>query len=172
MGYVVKNILNDLIKEVVLNNLVQEEKQRELLDYIMNKLEEMPHLTEEKILIKSNLNLEAPESGETERSSSPIVFYQDDDIPELICNSESTTATKSILKPPRSPKCSSKVFRINVVPEVREIDEDDFKVEEPKPKEIEEKSSTLAITMLEPEKPAVSVPILSPAPRKRNWAKV
>ena len=169
----IKNILNDLIKEVVLNNLVQEEKQRELLDYIMNKLEEMPQLTEEKLLIKSNL-----ETAETERSSSPIVFYQDDDIPELLCSSVPTTTTKSILKTPGSPKSPSKIFRINVVPEVREIVEDDYKVEleeqeeEPQTEETEGKRSSPAVTEPQSEQPAASVPTLAPAPRKRSWAKV
>ena len=169
----IKNILNDLIKEVVLNNLVQEEKQRELLDYIMNKLEEMPQLTEEKLLIKSNL-----ETAETERSSSPIVFYQDDDIPELLCSSVPTTTTKSILKTPGSPKSPSKIFRINVVPEVREIVEDDYKVEleeqeeEPQTEETGGERSSPAVTEPQSEQPAASVPTLAPAPRKRSWAKV
>ena len=172
----IKNILNDLIKEVVLNNLVQEEKQRELLDYIMNKLEEMPKLTEDsedKILIKTKLEVE---TAETERSSSPIVFYQDDDIPELICSSDSTICTKSILKPPRSPRISSKIIRINTVPEVREIesDSDDDKVEEPQPEETEEKSSPPAGTESEPKQPSAASAnlILAPTPRKRSWAKV
>ena len=118
----IKNILNDLIKEVVLNNLVQEEKQRELLDYIMKKLSEMPQLTEESMV----LNNMSASPADQERSSSPIVFYQDDDIPELICHSDDSeclsSKTKSILKPPRSPKISQNRIRINIVPEVREIE--------------------------------------------------
>ena len=118
----IKNILNDLIKEVVLNNLVQEEKQRELLDYIMKKLQEMPQLTEENMV----LNNMSASPADQERSSSPIVFYQDDDIPELICHSDDSeclsSKTKSILKPPRSPKISQNRIRINIVPEVREIE--------------------------------------------------
>ena len=176
----IKIILNDLIKEVVLNNLVQEEKQRELLDYIMNKLEEMPQLTEENILTKPKIEVE---SAEIERSSSPIVFYQDDDIPELLCSSDSTMTTKSILKTPGSPKSPSKIFRINVVPEVREIDEDEFKVEEEEEEkeepqtrrdETDAKISSPAVTESEsqPQQPAVSVPTLAPNPRKRSWAKV
>ena len=197
----IKTILNDLIKEVVLNNLVQEEKQRELMSYIMKRVEESPQLTEEKFSINDNVNIDPPD-----RPSSPIVFYQDDDIPQLICDQDDTEClkTKSILKPPRSPKMSSKMIRINFVPEVREIERNpEQEDEEP------EESMTLSLTK-EPmrlsvveeieERPTLSMvketdesrslvekteeslstveetekerPTPAPAARKRSWAKV
>ena len=164
----IKNILNDLIKEVVLNNLVQEEKQREILDYVMNKLEEMPKLTEEdseeEIVIKTNV--------ETKRSSSPIVFFQDDDIPELICSSEPCNTSKSILKPPRSPRISSRNIRINTVPEVREIEDDDDKLDDSSDDEIEVKSSPPALRATETKQQPAAAASASVTPRKRCWAKV
>merc|ERR1711936_670483 len=163
----IKNILNDLIKEVVLNNLVQEEKQRELLDYVMKKLEETPQLTEEKIVINTNMK---SDPADQERSSSPIVFYQDDDIPELICSPDDFDCqrTKSILKPPRSPKISLNRIRINVVPEVREIenvlDQEDGDTEDTHHHEKQVR------TLSEGESPEPEVAPI-PAPRKRSWAK-
>ena len=164
----IKNILNDLIKEVVLNNLVQEEKQRELLDYIMKKLEETPQLTEEKIVINTNLK---SDPADQERSSSPIVFYQDDDIPELICSPDDFECqrTKSILKPPRSPKISLNRIRINVVPEVREI-ENVLDQEDGDPEETHHPEKQVR-TLSEGESPEPEVAPI-PAPRKRSWAKV
>ena len=132
------------------------------------------------MVINSNLS---SYSADQERSPSPIVFYQDDDIPGLICNPEHSEClrTKSILKPPRSPKISKNKIRINVIPEVREI-ENVLEQEYDEPEEsflredIEENDEELEkiekVEELKELKETTVEPTAKPAPRKRGWAMV
>ena len=122
----------------------------------------------QRIVINTNMK---SDPADQERSSSPIVFYQDDDIPELICSPDDFECqrTKSILKPPRSPKISLNRIRINVVPEVREI-ENVLDQEDGDPEETHHPEKQVR-TLSEGESPEPEVAPI-PAPRKRSWAKV
>ena len=73
-------------------------------------------------------------SSSPERVLSPIVFYQDDEIEGMEQSEMSADdvqirfencgldVPKGILKPPNSPRTSAKLIRINVIPEIREIE--------------------------------------------------
>ena len=121
-----KRILNDLINEVVLSNLVQEEKQKELIQMITTKFGDLSqsidkrfHSSSSALFLSNSAILPTLSIPEEEDDEIVPVFYEDDN------ENTSSLRRKGILKRKSSTisnkSCSSSVS-INDIPEVKEIE--------------------------------------------------
>ena len=134
----IRMILVEVIQEIILDQSLEDGKQKNFLQLMITKLKK--NYTEEEsfeeynvIITKSPAStLRNPRSPD--RMLSPIVFYQDDEIEGMEPSEFSSDDVqmrqdntylempKGILKAPNSPRSSAKLIRINVIPEVREIE--------------------------------------------------
>jgi pSer/pThr/pTyr-binding forkhead associated (FHA) protein len=179
----IRNILVEVIQELIVDQSLDDGKQKTFLQLMINKLRkscfEEDLVDEYNITITKSTASTLRPSRSPERVFSPIVFYQDDEIegmepreisPEDVqIRSEHTflDLPKGILKAPNSPRTSVKLIRINVIPEVREIEnclQDNGCVEVASfVNQLEEDSPES-----EEEKPKVT----NNVPRRRSWMKV
>ena len=168
-----KRILNDIIKEVVLANILQEHKQQENVAVLLSKFAEFG------VNFDQNLNdprqfMHSYFDDDNNGRSSPIVFYQDDDLNEMFefyedeDQNSNYVKPKSCLKRKNSPPKLNKL-KINAIPQVKVIencllvdnfysDDSDFDFDEDPFENITTKSRP--------------PPVPTPAVKKRSWASV
>lgn len=131
----IRKILVEVIQELLVDQSLDDGKQKTFLQLMIDKLRKT--CFDEDSIDEYNITItKSPSSTikSPERVCSPIVFYQDDEI-EGMEPSESGVeevplrydnnfldCPKGILKAPNSPRNSAKLIRINIVPEVREIE--------------------------------------------------
>ena len=127
----IKRILNDIIKEVISANILQantENSEQDSVSVLVSKFAELDvnfdqNLNDTRPLFHSYFDDDNYDNGR----SSPIVFYQDDDLSELIeiyedeVNNSNIVRPKSCLKRKNSPPNLNKL-KINTVPQVKLIE--------------------------------------------------
>eukprot|EP00092_Neocalanus_flemingeri_P001537 GFUD01001639.1.p1 GENE.GFUD01001639.1~~GFUD01001639.1.p1 ORF type:complete len:552 (+),score=175.64 GFUD01001639.1:52-1707(+) len=130
----IRMILVEVIQEIILDQSLGDGKQKNFLQLMITKLKK--NYTEEDSYEEYNVTItKSPASTlrhtkSPDRVLSPIVFYQDDEIEGMEPEEEFQIRhehvyldiPKGILKAPNSPRSSVKLIRINVIPEVREIE--------------------------------------------------
>jgi len=131
----IRMILVEVIQEIILDQSLEDRKQKNFLQLMITKLRK--NYSEEDAFEEYNVVITRSPSStirplrSPERVLSPIVFYQDDEIEGMEPNdevqirhndNEFLDTPKGILKAPNSPRSSAKLIRINVIPEVREIE--------------------------------------------------
>jgi len=176
----IRKILVEVIQELIVDQTLDDGKQKTFLQLMIDKLRktcfEEDTVDEYNVIITKtpSSTLKSPE-----RVCSPIVFYQDDEIEgmepreanieevQLRSDNHFLDCPKGILKAPNSPRTSAKLIRINIVPEVREIENC-----------LQDAGSIEITTMVNtpaddsPEEEEEEKPIItSSAPRRRSWMK-
>jgi len=176
----IRKILVEVIQELIVDQTLDDGKQKTFLQLMIGKLRKT--CFEEDTVDEYNVTITKNPSStikSPERVCSPIVFYQDDEIEgmepreasvedvQLRCDNNFLDCPKGILKAPNSPRTSAKLIRINIVPEVREIEnclqycDSDIEI------------TTMVNTPAEdsPESEEEKPMITSSAPRRRSWSK-
>ena len=186
-----KRILNDIIKEVISANILQENKenshQEDTVSVLISKFAELDvnfdqYQTDTRQHYKSYFD---DENFDDTGRSSPIVFFQDDDLSELVEFYENEDTNSNSAKPKSCLKRESSrpnlnKLKINSVPQVKEIenclsvekfysDDSDFDFDEDPSLESENQRTITAESILPPATEA-STP--SPSSKRRSWASV
>ena len=189
----IKRILNDIIKEVISANILQErnteDSQQDIVSVLVSKFAEFDvnfDQCQNKNDTRQFLHSYFDDDNYDNGRSSPIVFYQDDDLSELIefyededCNSN-FVRPKSCLKRKNSPPNLNKL-KINTVPQVKMIencllvdnfysDDSDFDFDEDRTLENLKTDYKSKYGEYSPS----PLPAYSPSPsaKKRSWASV
>lgn len=134
----IRKILVEVIQELIVDQTLDDGKQKTFLQLMINKLRkscfEEDSVDEYNVTITKSPTSTLKSSRSPERVCSPIVFYQDDEIEgmeprdscvedvQIRCDNAFLDLPKGILKAPNSPRTSAKLIRINIVPEIREIE--------------------------------------------------
>jgi len=132
----IRKILVAVIQELIVDQTLDDGQQKTFLQLMIKKLKSCPDdsVDEYNVVITNSPMTTLKASSSPERVLSPIVFYQDDEIEGMEQSEMSTDdvqirfencgldVPKGILKHPNSPRTSAKLIRINVIPEIREIE--------------------------------------------------
>lgn len=179
----IKRILNDIIKEVISANILQantENSEQDSVSVLVSKFAELDvnfdqNLNDTRPFFHSYFDDDTYDNGR----SSPIVFYQDDDLSELIefCEDEDNNCNivrpKSCLKRKNSPPNLNKL-KINTVPQVKLIENcllvDNFYSDDSDFDFDDDPTLENIKTIYKPAPPPA--PTSSPCSKKRNWASV